>query len=39
MVVKPNGEKVLVKTGLKNYQNIEILSGITANDELIKPVQ
>ncbi len=39
MVVKPNGEKVVVKTGLKNYQNIEILSGITANDELIKPVQ
>ena len=37
MVMKANGEKVLVKTGLKDYQNIEILSGISADDELVKP--
>ena len=27
-VVKPNGDKVAVKTGLKDYQKIEIISGI-----------
>ncbi len=35
MVMKSNGEKVIVKTGLKDYQKIEIISGITAADELI----
>lgn len=37
IVFKRNGDKVLVKTGLKDYQKIEILSGITAADELIIP--
>ncbi len=37
VVVKSNGDKVVVKTGLKDYQKIEILSGITADDELILP--
>lgn len=37
IVVKSNKEKVIVKTGLKDYQKIEILSGISAEDELIKP--
>jgi multidrug efflux pump subunit AcrA (membrane-fusion protein) len=36
-VMKSNGDKVIVKTGLKDYQKIEILSGITADDELLKP--
>jgi HlyD family secretion protein len=39
MVVKANGDKVKVITGLKNYQKIEILSGISAADELIKPAE
>ncbi len=37
IVIKSNKEKVIVKTGLKDYQKIEILSGITVTDELIKP--
>jgi len=37
VVFKSNGDKVLVKTGLKDYQKIEILSGITEADELILP--
>lgn len=37
MVTKSNGEKVVVKTGLRDYRKIEILSGITTNDELIPP--
>ncbi|MBS1635019.1 MAG: efflux RND transporter periplasmic adaptor subunit [Bacteroidetes bacterium] len=37
VVVKSNGEHVVVKTGLMDYKNAEILSGISANDELIKP--
>lgn len=37
MVIKENGEKVRVKTGLKDYQKVEILSGITEADELQKP--
>lgn len=36
-VIKANGEKQLIKTGLKDYFKIEILSGITAADELLKP--
>ena len=39
IVIKSNGEKVIVKTGLKDYQNIEIVSGVGARDELIKPVE
>jgi multidrug efflux pump subunit AcrA (membrane-fusion protein) len=37
IVYKSNGDKVKVKTGLRDYQKIEILSGISINDELIKP--
>jgi multidrug efflux pump subunit AcrA (membrane-fusion protein) len=37
MVLKANGDTVLVKTGLKDYQMIEIISGITEEDELIMP--
>jgi multidrug efflux pump subunit AcrA (membrane-fusion protein) len=36
---KKSGEKVRVKTGLKDYQMIEILSGLTLEDELILPAQ
>jgi multidrug efflux pump subunit AcrA (membrane-fusion protein) len=39
IVIKSNGEKTVVKTGLRDYQKIEILSGISANDELVKPAQ
>lgn len=39
VVIKGNGEKVVVKTGLRDFQKIEILSGISANDELVKPAQ
>jgi multidrug efflux pump subunit AcrA (membrane-fusion protein) len=39
IVMKKNGDKVTVKTGLKDFQKIEILSGITADDELIKPTE
>lgn len=38
-VTKADGEKVQVKTGLKDYNKIEILSGISANDELIVPAK
>lgn len=37
MVTKSNGDNVIVKTGLRDYQKIEILSGVSADDELIKP--
>ncbi len=36
-VTKSNGDKVQVKTGLKDYNKVEILSGISASDELIIP--
>lgn len=39
MVLKKNGEKTVVKTGLRDYQKIEILSGIALSDELVKPAQ
>ena len=38
-VVKGNGEKVVIKTGLKDYQMVEVLSGINANDELKNPIK
>jgi HlyD family secretion protein len=38
-VVKSNGQKVIVKTGLKDYEKVEILSGINAGDELKQPVK
>jgi multidrug efflux pump subunit AcrA (membrane-fusion protein) len=37
MVMKANGDKVQVKTGLKDFQQIEILSGISLSDEIQKP--
>lgn len=37
VVEKSNGDKVIIKTGLSDYQQVEVISGITANDELIKP--
>lgn len=37
MVITTNKDTVVVKTGLKDYQKIEILSGISSEDELIKP--
>ena len=39
LVVKSNGDKVTVKTGLKDYQMVEILSGIRVDEELQKPTQ
>jgi multidrug efflux pump subunit AcrA (membrane-fusion protein) len=39
LVVKSDGEKVLVKTGLRDFQKIEIISGINAEDELLKPTE
>lgn len=38
-VLNTNNQKVLIKTGLKDYQMIEVLSGIGTNDEIIKPAQ
>ena len=37
LVIKSNGDTVVVKTGLKDYQKVEILSGIKSDDELLKP--
>src|SRR5690606_8394377 len=36
-VIKSNGDTILIKTGLKDYQNIEVLFGLTADDKIIKP--
>lgn len=38
-VLKKNGDKVAVKTGLKDYKMIEILAGISAEDELKNPAE
>jgi multidrug resistance efflux pump len=38
-VILGSGEKKMVKTGLKDFNKIEIVSGITAADELLKPKQ
>jgi RND family efflux transporter MFP subunit len=37
LVYKTDGTAVKVKTGLKDYKKVEIISGITADDELILP--
>lgn len=37
VVIKSSGDTVLVKTGLKDYRNMEILSGLSREDELLKP--
>ena len=36
-VLLDNKEKRKVVTGLKDYEKVEIISGITANDALYKP--
>ena len=38
-VVKSNGDTVKIRTGLKDYQKVEVLAGLTADDELLKPVK
>jgi HlyD family secretion protein len=37
MVKRSDGSEVIVKIGLKDYQKAEILEGIIATDQLIKP--
>lgn len=39
IVVTKSGKRLIVKTGLKDYQMVEIISGINANEELIPPEQ
>lgn len=39
IVVNKSGKRLIVKTGLKDYQMVEIISGIDANEELILPEQ
>lgn len=39
IVVNKSGKRLNVKTGLKDYQMVEILSGINAKEELIIPEQ
>lgn len=39
LVVKGNGDTIAVKTGLKDYQKIEIISGLQVNDEITVPKQ
>ena len=38
-VLLANKEKRKVTTGLKDYQKVEILSGVTVNDFILKPSQ
>ncbi len=38
-VVNGDGEKVVIKTGLKDYQKVEVLSGLAAGDVLMKPTE
>jgi hypothetical protein len=38
-VTKANGDKIAVKTGLKDYKKIEILSGVSLSDEIIVPAK
>lgn len=38
-VINKDNKKIRVKTGLRDYQKIEILSGISATDEIINPAQ
>jgi multidrug efflux pump subunit AcrA (membrane-fusion protein) len=38
-VLNAKGEKVKVKVGLKDYKKVEILSGLSINDEIIKPTE
>jgi HlyD family secretion protein len=36
-VIKSNNEKVKIKTGLMDFQKVEIISGLSVSDEIIKP--
>jgi multidrug resistance efflux pump len=36
-VMLPNKEKRKVETGLKDYEKVEVINGLTAMDEIIKP--
>lgn len=36
-VLNSEGKEIEVKTGLKDYAKVEIISGITATDELTLP--
>jgi HlyD family secretion protein len=38
-VMLEKDKKVKVKTGLKDYQKVEILGGITTNDFILKPIE
>jgi hypothetical protein len=37
IVILASGEERIVKIGLKDFQKAEILSGIQAKDEIVKP--
>lgn len=37
LVLKSNGDTVYIKTGIKDYQKVEVLSGINKDDELARP--
>jgi hypothetical protein len=39
MVTLKDGTKVKVALGLKDYERVEVISGIKAEDELIVPVK
>lgn len=39
IVLLANGDEVVVKTGLKDYRKVEIISGIKESDEIIKPTE
>jgi HlyD family secretion protein len=36
-VLREDNQKVKVATGVKDYQKVEILSGLTAGDIIVKP--
>jgi HlyD family secretion protein len=38
-ILKGKHDTILVKTGLRDYKKVEILSGISASDEIIKPTE
>ncbi len=38
-VMTEKGEKIQVKTGLRDYQKVEILDGLTKDDVIVKPAQ
>ena len=38
-VIKVNDEKMKVKTGLNDFQRVEILEGLSESDEIKKPIK